>query len=62
MEKEQEVQIRAQSMINSLAAQRLEALDRCVHLAAELDLAKARIAELEAQQKEAKVPDAPAAA
>lgn len=48
MEKDQEITIRAQSMINSLGAQRLEAMDRCVFLAADLAVALEKIREMEA--------------
>jgi hypothetical protein len=42
-----ETEMRAQAMINGLVAQRNQAMDQCVNLAADLALAKARIGELE---------------
>lgn len=47
MDKQTETEIRAQSMINSLGSQRLEAFDRCVYVAAELAIAEAKIIELQ---------------
>ncbi len=42
-----ENEIRAQAMINELAFQRLNAMDRCATLQGELAIAQARIKELE---------------
>lgn len=42
-----ETEMRAQAMINALSAQRQQALDQCVYLAADLAVANAKIAELE---------------
>ena len=47
MDKQTEMEVRAQSMITNLGAQRLEAMDRCVYLGADLAVAQAKIIELE---------------
>ncbi len=46
-----EENIRAQAMVNALSAQRQQAADQAVMLAADLAVANARIAELEAKLK-----------
>lgn len=49
MNAQTEMEIRAQSMINSLGQQRIEALDAFVYARAEIALRDARIKELEDQ-------------
>lgn len=47
MDKQTEMEIRAQAMINALGQQRLESADRVVFLAADLAVAQAKIMALQ---------------
>jgi hypothetical protein len=49
MEKQTELEIRAQAMINQLGAQRLQAMDQSVFFSAEIEVLKAQIVELQNQ-------------
>lgn len=62
MDKQTEMEIRAQSMINSLGQQRLAALDQTVYAQAEIALRDAKIVELRNEIESLKVPAEPVAA
>lgn len=49
MEKQTELEIRAQAMINQLGAQRLQAMDQSIYFAAEIEVLKAQIIDLQNQ-------------
>lgn len=49
MDKQTELEIRAQSMIRTLKAQIADAMDGCIQLQAEIAVCNARIVELEDQ-------------
>lgn len=49
MNTQTEMEIRAQSMINTLGQQRIEAMDKIVYLMADLSVRDAKIKELEDQ-------------